>query len=318
MGEEIKITHEKYFQNLGKQLGRDLGQCLHGYKTGSEEERHETAVRLVEDFLELGGSPNAVDENYWPILTIAVTQSCAPLVALLLEKGADVNFKYWINYGVPDTLYAFVMSGGNNLTILEMILQAGANLDGKANIHGNYRGNAEDWLVSDETLIKPDLNAKILKRIRHERSRRAMIQNVYEFKKVTKPSANGISASVLRDDEVDKIVKEVLQRIPQEEPGPSPQSPQTAEHLLRNLGYKRHIPREEDWLEWDVWGDHLRSDPPGPSPQSPPGPRPLSPPGPRTLSQLTDEDYADAFGPPNIDRHTKWSDVVASRRRTPR
>ena len=92
----------------------------------------------------------------------------------------------------------------------------------------------------------------------------------------------------------------------------------TAEHVLRNLGYERHIPREEDWLEWDVWGDHLRSDPPGPSPQSPPGPRPLSPPGPRTLSQLTDEDYADAFGTPNIDRHTKWSDAVASRRTTPR
>ena len=91
----------------------------------------------------------------------------------------------------------------------------------------------------------------------------------------------------------------------------------TPEHVLRNLRYERHIPREERWLEWDAWGDHLRSDPPGPSPQSPPGPRPLSPPGPRPLSQPTDQDYADAFGTPNIDI-TRRSDAFASRRTTPR
>jgi hypothetical protein len=30
--------------------------------------------------------------------------------------------------------------------------------------------------------------------------------------------------------------------------------------------------RNEDWLNWDAWGDHLRGDPPGPHQQSPPTP----------------------------------------------
>ena len=137
--EEEEDTREKILKKLASQLGGNLEECLPSYRPGSEEERHQKAVTLVEEFLKLGGPPNAVDKNYWPILTIAVVQSCAPLVKLLLDKGADVNFKNWIHYGVPDQLYASVMSGGKNMKILDMILRAGAELNGRFT-----HGTAED------------------------------------------------------------------------------------------------------------------------------------------------------------------------------
>jgi len=203
MGTEV--NSEEYFKNLGIQLGRDLDEVLPRFGPGTKEERHQEAVRLVNEFLKLGGSPNAVDKNYWPLLTIAVAQSCAPLVKLLLDKGADVNFKHWLYYRVPDPLYAFVMGGGKDLNILDMILRAGVDLDG---VH--TRGTVEDWLGSEECFIKDNQIIMILGRIRHERRRRDEIQKAYEFMKVTKPRSENIAASALLHDIVARIAQEHL------------------------------------------------------------------------------------------------------------
>ena len=203
MGTEV--NSEEYFKNLGIQLGTDLEQYLPSYRSGTEEERHQNAVRLVKTFLDMGGPPNAVDYHHWPILTISVVQNCASLVKLLLDRGADVNFKDWNHYGVPCALYAFVMSGGADLNILDMILRAGADLDKRFT-----RGSAEDWLGSGECFIKDHQTVKILKRIRHERRRRDEIQNAYEFMKVTKPRSENIAASALLHDIVARIAQEHL------------------------------------------------------------------------------------------------------------
>ena len=214
MGEE-EPTQEEYFKNLEKQLGRDLGQCLPGNTRGTKEERHETAVRLVDDFLELGGSPNAVDEDDMPILTTAVHYDCLPLVKLLLDHGADVNVENSTHYAAGDLLYAFLMGTGKNMELLDIILRAGANLDGVFN-HGaakEWFGTAEEWLESPETSINPLQGKKILERIRHERRRRVVIQKVNAFKEVTKPHAAGIPASVLREDHVNDIVNRVMNRL---------------------------------------------------------------------------------------------------------
>ena len=198
MGTEV--ASDEYFKDLGIQLGIDLEEYLPSYRPGTEEERHQNAVRLVKTFLELGGSPNAVDFQYWPILTIAVVQNCAPLVKLLLDRGADVNFKDWYHYGVPDALYAFVRGGGKDLNILDMILRAGADLDGPA----------EDYLYLTRSHISTDQSDKILERIGHERSRRDEIQKVYEFLKVTKPRSENIAAYDLQHDIVARIAQEHL------------------------------------------------------------------------------------------------------------
>ena len=208
MGTEV--GSDEYFKDLGIQLGIDLEQYLPNYmkKNGTEEERHEHAVGLVKTFLKLGGSPNAVDYHRWPLLTIAIVQNCAPLVKMLLDKGADINFKHWNHYGVPDALYAFVMGGGKDLKVLDMILRAGVGLDEYFS-----RGTAEDWLRSGECLIKDDQIVKILERIDHERSRRDKLEKVYEFMKTAKPRSENTHDSVWRQDMAEMVAKEVLQII---------------------------------------------------------------------------------------------------------
>jgi len=204
MGEEP--TQEEYFKNLEKQLGRDLGQCLPGNTRGTKEERHETAVRLVDDFLELGGSPNAVDEDDMPILTTAVHYDCLPLVKLLLDHGADVNVENSTHYAAGDLLYAFLMGTGKNMELLDIILRAGADLDGVFD-----RGDVTGELL--DPYVLPNQAVQIMQRIRRERHRRVTIQKVNAFREVKKPSARGIPGSVLYDDEVERIVREVMQRL---------------------------------------------------------------------------------------------------------
>ena len=203
-----EVGSDEYLEHLGIQLGIDLEQYLPNYmkKNGTEEERHQHAVGLVKTFLNLGGSPNAVDYHRWPLLTIAVVRNCAPLVEMLLDKGADINFKHRNHYGVPDALYAFVVGGGQDLKVLDMILRAGVGLDGCF-----LRGTAEDLLGSGECLIKDHQIVKILQRIDHERSRRDTLDKVYEFMKVAKPRSQNIDDSVWRQDMAKMVAKEVLQ-----------------------------------------------------------------------------------------------------------
>jgi hypothetical protein len=235
MGEAL--THETYCQLMTEtmdqayKLDRDLLRLFENCSL-SDEEKGEHAVRLVQEFLECGGSPNAYLMGYTHILTNAVHISCLPLVKLLLDKGADVN--------VAKALYVFIKGDGHNMTILDTILRAGANLDGfeihqydmeheKAILYGTVeeclesiesseRILCEKYQLQDELERVCARNANIRERIRLERSRRTQIQNLYEFLKVSKHRSKGILAHVLQNDMVRKISELVVQRIHAEIP----------------------------------------------------------------------------------------------------
>ena len=157
------------------------------------------------------------------------------MVELLLDNGADVN--------LADALYVWVMGKNRNMVILDMILRAGVELDGFQMIlsrrndekvtsygtieewlnfmkytPGEYCSSIEDWSKFMESSPEENYSRSasrkddILERIRLERSRRAKIQNVYEFLKVSKPRSRKIDAHDLQNDIVRRITELVLQR----------------------------------------------------------------------------------------------------------
>ena len=231
------LTRETYNQlmtatrNQANKLDRDISRVFKNDAL-SEEQTGEHAVRLVEEFLECGGSPDAYLIGYKHILKTAVQYNCAPLVKLLLDTGADVN--------VANALYVFITGYPQNMTILDMILRDGANLDGfEIHLDGMAGGNAvlygtvEEWFESIESTerifceryqLQREFqrvfarNANIRERIRLERSRRTQIQNLYEFLKLSKHRSKEIHPHVLKNDMVRMISEKVLQRIHAEFP----------------------------------------------------------------------------------------------------
>jgi hypothetical protein len=229
MGEAL--TRETYFQSLtatmdqAYKLDRDLLRLFESCSL-SDEEMDEHVVRLVQEFLECGGSPNAYLMGSVHILKNAVQISCSPLVKLLLDKGADVN--------VANALYVFIKGDGHDMTILDTILRAGANLDGfeihqddmkheKAILYGTVEECLESIESSERIFYEKyqllatlqrvcARNANIRERIRLERSRRTQIQNLYQFLKVSKHRSKGIHAHVLQNDMVRTISELVVQR----------------------------------------------------------------------------------------------------------
>ena len=93
-------------------------------------------VRKVKLLIDAGADVNAHDSEHITVLTVAVKESAPEVVKMLIDAGANVNAKSKLGY----TALCWTLAGCKYLESLNVLLDAGADLEPLNQMLSNYQG----------------------------------------------------------------------------------------------------------------------------------------------------------------------------------